>query len=1073
MLRRLAIIAATILFPVACDRDPGGPAAPSPPEPDPEPVTWNAHVRPVLAGKCFRCHGPGKETNPSELQLDTAAHAGAFIGESGSCAVVPGEPDASRLWQRVSTTDPEEAMPPPESGMVLSARERETIREWIRQGAEYEPHWSFLPLPSRVPLPAAPGGTWSGNSIDRFVLARLDEDKLIPSAPAAPKRWLRRAALDLTGIPPTEKQSLEFQDSFIRDPEGALLAETERLLSSPAFGERLGELWLETIGYADSADYGSGEENTRWLYRDWVVRAFNENLRFNRFLGQQVAGDLFDDPEQDEILATAFCRLDPLDETRNTDPDHWLIENSQSRLRRFGSSFLGLDLECARCHQHPYDPLSPRDYYGLLAFFNSIDESPPAANGPRTPRPSMFLPTTGQAARLHETRIAISELTDRLAALPGEHADTFQAWLDTGEVVPVIADTVGIFTFDERKPAVPNRALGANLTGAAAGLDFAEGVHGEALRLDGAEPLRFPEFPGFDRWTPWTFSFWILDPGTNEGAVTLLSRTEGAEPWHHGFDLVLARGALTARIFHHWPGNALAIRSSEAVIPPGTWTHLTWRYDGSGSGAGMGLFVDGRPVEAGIIADHIRRHAVGAASDSAELLVGTGFRDGLIDDFHIYSRALTDLEVLHLYNNTSLSVAAAEPDEHLETLRGYYFSGIDPAARKLREELTVTRRELVMVEDTVPEVSIMKERPEPRPAYVLPGGDPGAHHTGSDRVPRSTPSFLPPLHGPDNRGVGSAPPSRLDLALWLTSSEHPLTARVFVNRIWAHFFGRGLVATLNDFGNRGAAPTHPDLLDWLSRDFVKSGWDVKQLCRQIVHSNTYRQDSLVRSDLLEIDPGNLLLARGPARPLTQAELRDLALAASGILEEQAGGPPVAPALPHGSAARHPATRPNPALRTFDRSLLCRSLYSEWRVPSARPVRRATKVQTDRELCPVDHSPRSPARRSLLLLEEAQRLMASRALAQRILKADSKDDDARLTSAFLALTGQPPGSKELLLLNYRLVEQREHFDDAHPDSPRMVQSGNAEADPGIDPQELATWTIICQTILDLDAARWKR
>ena len=414
--------------------------------------------------------------------------------------------------------------------------------------------------------------------------------------------------------------------------------------------------------------------------------------------------------------------------------------------------------------------------------------------------------------------------------------------------------------------------------------------------------MEFAEFFAVDRWDPWTFAMWIRDEAVNPLPVILVSRTQGADTGFHGLDLLIEGGRLTARIFRDWPDNAIAVRTTGVAVPKDEWTHVTWTYDGSSTTEGLMLYANGQRLETEVLAETIWKHAVAESYEDGDLRIGwrfrdRGFRDGAIDDFHVYSRALTPLEVAHLHNGNSLGEAVADPESHEDALRDYYFSSLDPETRELQAELTKTRNHFVKTEDTIQEVSVMRELPEPRPTHILARGEYDAPRSEENRVTRLTPEFLPAYES-DAEVL-----DRRDLAQWLTTEDHPLTARVFVNRLWANFFGSGLVTTVDDFGLQGAVPSHPDLLDWLARDFVDSGWDVKRLCRTIVLTATYRQDSRQREDLAEVDPANALLARGPSHRLGAEQVRDLALAAADLLDTRVGGPPVSPYQPGGDLWR--------------------------------------------------------------------------------------------------------------------------------------------------------------------------
>ncbi|NNM30749.1 MAG: DUF1549 domain-containing protein, partial [Akkermansiaceae bacterium] len=839
MLIRFTSLFLVCLFFAGCGRKAGKDSSP--------PVSWSKDLRPLLAAKCAGCHGAGQAPSLPE---------GAFVvfDPGAGSALVPGAPDQSTLWTRIQAGHPDELRSDPDAAPTLAPGERAMIRDWIREGARHEAHWAFQPLPATVPVPDQPAAP-PAHDIDRFTSAGRDPQD---ASPADPLRWLRRVSFDLTGLPPTGAE----MDAFLlalRDPDGreeAHAAVVDRLLASPAYGERMAAAWLATIRYADTWNFAGRPRHTQWLYRDRVVRAFNENLPYHRFLTQQLAGDLLDTPAEDEILATAFLRNHPLPPDGKAGREILLADLAAERVHLAGSALLGLTLECARCHRHPADPFTPRTFHRLADLFAAAGESRRAGAPDVVPAPTLPLPTDEQDELLRAATERIAALENRLADLPAERTAAFDAWREQEGQLPVIADAAGIFAFEETGGTIRNHALRAAPAGTAEGIRLVEGVHGSAAQFTGDGVITFPGLLEINRWNAWTVAMWMLPPAS--GSATVVRRGDPAQ----AVDLGLDGGSILVRLFRDWPGNAIAVRTVPPVVRANEWIHLAWTYDGSGSAAGLRLYANGKPLETTIVADRLRKSAVPALPAPLRL-GGDGFAGGCIDDFQVYARALTPLEAAHLHDGRALLTAVRNADEDLEAIADYYFSSIDPEARRTRKELAAARHQFVELEHAVLEVAVMAE-----PSGLRPGDGPAS--PGDDPSP---PALLPPPAAAAGSGL-----SRLDLAVWLTSRDHPLTARVFVNRLWAIFFGEGIVATDGDIGLMSAAPSHPDLLDWLARDFIDSGWDVKRLCRQIALSATYRRES----------------AAHPPRPLSPLEMRDLALTASGLRDDTMGGPPVRP-----------------------------------------------------------------------------------------------------------------------------------------------------------------------------------
>jgi hypothetical protein len=1012
-------------------------------------VDYNFQVRPLLADRCFVCHGPDEKKRKAKLRLDDPAVAFARR------AFVPGKPDESAAIQRICSDDPDERMPPAKSNLTLSRVEIELLRRWVAEGAEYKPHWAFLPPPDRVPVPAVADPHWPAGPLDRFVLARLEREGLKPSPAAAREDWLRRVTFDLTGLPPTIAEA----DAFLADQSPAAFARVvDRLLASPRFGERLATDWLDAARYADSFGYQADGDTNLWPWRDWVIRAYNANLPYDQFLTWQLAGDLLPHATREQRLATAFCRLHRMTNEGGSIPEEWRNEYVSDRVHTVGTVFMGLTLECTRCHDHKYDPLTMRDYYSLGAFFNSIDEWGTYDSAAFRPTPTLALPTPEQERTIATAARDVETLAARLRAVELACECNFRDWLRRAHLRLALPGLVAYCPLDTIAPnnQLPNWADAKHPGSTSSANGLVPGRYDRALRFTGDDGANIPAPASLDRAQPLTVSFWLQTPQVMKEAM-VFHRQAGTDTGFHGPELRLEDGRLCYALVRFWPGNAAAIRTRES-LPARAWVHVAVSHDGTGRAAGMRIYLDGRPADVEVVRDCLTRdiQPPGGTLVFGERFRSPGLKDGLLDEVRIYDRALTDIEVAQLHDGRSLADALARKDA--DALRPYYLTAVDPEAAKARAELRQARQRLFAAETGVFDIMTMQEMPQPRTAYVLTRGN---YDAPKDRpVGRDTPMSLLPF-------PAAAPRDRLGLARWLTERRHPLTARVAVNRVWQLCFGRGIVATTENFGTQGALPTHPELLDWLARDFIASGWDVKALCRQIVLSSTYRQRSAATPALRERDPDNMLLARGPSRRLSAEELRDAALAAGGLLAQEIGGPPVKPYQPPGMWRGMNAFLPE-YVPDKGEKLHRRSLYTFWRRTSPPPNMLAFDAPS-REVCVVRRQTTSTPLQPLVLLNDPQFVEAARALGERMLREGGKTPQERLAYAFRQAATRQPTERELRLL-VELYEGQLRLFRADPvAAQQFLKTGDRPPAPGLEPAELAASAATTGAIMNLDAA----
>ena len=994
---------------------------------------------------------------------------GAFADRSGRYAIVPGKPQDCLVVKRITSKD--SPMPPRGSGKALTKPQIQLLTRWIAEGAHYAKLWSFEPLRTVVPVPAVKG-SWPKNDIDRFVLARLKREGLSPTKPADRARWLRRVTLDLTGLPPTPSEL----DRFIGDRStDAFEKVVDRLLASPSYGERLAVEWLDAARYSDSYGYQSDLLMPTWPYRDWVVKSFNLNLPYDQFLTAQVAGDLLPNPTSDQRLATAFNRLHRQSNEGGSIPLDFKTEYGVDRVSTFGTAFLGLTVGCARCHDHKFDPITQKDFYRLFAYFNSIDEYGLLLSSEIVPTPSLLLPTPAQAPKLKALRAAsdraIRDWRNERSALSGRYAE----WLRTkpkAEIPGVLAR----FSFDEDAAGKFTNKVDGRPSGERLGtVKLVPGRSGNAATFDGDDGIAIKGLPARERWEPFTWSFWVKDPRQKQ-PVVLLHRTGGTDVGFCGFDLTLEDGYLTARVMRHWPGNAVAKRTV-ARIPRGAWTHVAWSWNGFGNAKGLSLYVNGTPVQTSVLMDKLWKkiNAYGDLSASGgdwcfgQRFRDAGFRGGALDEVVFANRELSRIEVAQLGDGKSLDAAVSSPRIPSvrpggdNTLEEYFERAIDPRMAAATKAVLNAQMALANYEDGVNEISVMEESKRPVPTYLLERGRYDAPRTEANRVTRGVPASLPPLPS----GVRN---DRLALAKWATQPNHPLTARVAVNRLWQMVFGVGLVETSENFGAQGMQPSHPELLDYLARRFVDSGWNVKALLKDMVLSATYRQDSARTAKGQAVDPTNRLLARGPAGRLSAEMVRDTALAAAGLLNRKVGGPSVNAYQPAGIWQEFNTMSPG-FVQSTGTDLYRRSLYSTWKRTTPVPSMMLFDA-TSREACTMRRPSTNTPLQALVLLNDVQYVEAARVLAESVLTQPGSDED-RIRRAFVRLAGRAPDTREIAVLIQTLNEQRAEFAADLAGAGKLIHVGDSKPSPSLEPRELAAMTVTVQTILNSDAVIWKR
>jgi hypothetical protein len=1027
-------------------------------------VDFARDVQPILSDNCFHCHGPDAGKRKGGLRFDTKE--GAFREKAGRAVIVPGKPAESELVRRVSSTDPDEQMPPPDSNRKLTAKQIETLTRWVEQGAKWGQHWAFVPLPREVPVPVITNHRSPiANPIDAFVLARVEKEGLKPAPEATREAWLRRVTLDLTGLPPT----LAEIDAFLKDDSPTAYEKVvDRLLASPRYGERMAADWLDLARYADTHGYQMDRARPMWPYRDWVIRAFNRNQPFDSFLTDQLAGDLLPNATKEQRLATAFNRLHMQNEEGGVVEEEFRVAYVVDRVTTMGTAFLGMTFECSRCHDHKFDPFTQKDFYSLFAFFQNIDEAGQTTYFTSAmPVPTLLLSTDEQDKKLAELAKKIAAKEQALADRRAEARPAFEKWLaeKAGEPPTVLSGLVAYYPFDGwEKGDVPNASDPKHPGKPHEGPKPVSGRVGQGAELSGENGFEFPGIGHFTRSDPFALALWVNPADLAPRAVVVHHSKAPVDAGSRGYELLLEKGRVAFGLHHMWPGNSLKVATKQAM-PAGAWTHITVTYDGSSRASGVKVYLDGRPAELEAVRDKLRKDITYDGGEP-NLAIGYRFRDngfkgGTLDEFRVYDRALTPLEAAHLAGSDDLEAAWKAPADELtarqrEKLFEYFVAVAHEPTAKAAADLRDARREHSKFLNPIPEAMVMQELPTPKPAFVLKRG---AYDAPGERVTADTPKALPPF-------PAELPQNRFGLAKWLTQPDHPLTARVTVNRIWQQMFGRGLVETSDNFGRTGTPPTHPELLDWLARDFVTHGWDTRRLLKQVALSETYRRSSRATPETLQKDPYNHLLAHFPARRLTAEMLRDQALSVSGLLVEKQGGPSVYPYQPEG-LWNEAMGRPNYP-RSKGPDLYRRSLYTVWKRTAPHP-QLTTFDAADRSVCTARRQSTSTPLQALALLNDPQFVEAGRFLGQRMLKEGGDTTAERAAWAFRTGTGRPPTERETAALVKLFDEQQAEFAANPKDAEKLLAVGDSKADPKLGKAELAAAATLALAVLNHDAA----
>jgi hypothetical protein len=991
-------------------------------------VDFNRDIRPIFSDKCFTCHGPDAAKRKTKMRLDMESTAKIEL-RGGRRSIVPGDPEASEIFRRINSDDKATRMPPAYLGRdKLSAHEIELVKEWIAQGAEWQPFWSFIP-PKRPPIPVFRDESWVRNPIDAFILNRLNKEGLHPSPESDKRTLIRRVSLDITGLPPTLSEINAYLDD---QSPSAYEKVVDRLLASPRYAERMAFRWMEAARYGDTNGYQTDGPREMWRWRDWVLDAFNDNMPFDQFTVEQLAGDLLPHPTLPQRIATGFNRNHRTSGEGGIIPEEYRVEYVADRAQTTATVWMGLTMGCARCHDHKYDPILQKDFYRLFAYFNRIPNEKGFSYNYGNEEPYLKAPLPAQQARL-------AELDKHLV----EAAARYQAWQK-----PLLRQ-------EQRWERHIQREW--NDWKIDDGLQFRAKP---AVSLDGTRSVDTPgdkKVAYFNYLDPFTISAFI-NPRSLEGGV--VSRSEDyAEGTGQG--LYLVKGKLRVHIIHRWTDLGIRLETDQS-LKPNQWQHVAVTYDGKRKAAGIHVYFDGVEQKTNILFDQLNEPFHVPAETPIRIGAAGGKHFvGDIRDVRIYGRALNAEESAAISASDDLERIAAIPEAERSAAQrakmrlAFLADGASPQLKAARAQLLTAQLERQRFYDSIPTVMVMVDDPKARESFLL---ERGAYDKQGEKVVAGLPAVLP-------QPSSEWPNNRLGLAKWIAARTNPLTARVAVNRYWQSYFGFGIVKTVDDFGSQGEWPVNPELLDWLAVEFMDSGWNIKATQRLIVTSATYRQSSKITPLLLERDPDNRLLARGPRFRLGPEVIRDSALQAAGLLTDKLGGPSVKPYQPPGLWQE--LAGGDGYIQDTGPALYRRSLYTYWKRTVAPPFM-VNFDSPNREVCTVYENRTDTPLQALNLMNDVTFLEASRKLAERMLVEGGNSSQSRIDYGFTLLLARPASDAER-----KVVEETLHtFEAKYRTNKELAEQyltyGDAPRNRALDSSELAAYTTIANLLFNMDA-----
>lgn len=1015
---------------------------------------YNLHIRPILSDRCFLCHGTDVKSRKANLDLsDRKIAISPLPLNPGKRAIVPGKPGSSEMVARILSADDSWKMPPVESHRTLSNHEKAMLIKWIENGAEYKEHWAFMP-PIDHKLPKVNDITRINNDIDPFVLNKLDGLRWKPNNEADREILIRRLSMDITGLPPSLKEI----DDFVNDTSlNAYEHLVDRLFASLDYGENMAVFWMDLARFADTHGYTVDRYRPAWPWRDWVIKAFNENMPYDKFVTWQLAGDLIPNASKDQRLATAFNRIHAQNVEGGIVNEEFRVEYVMDRTNTFGTAFLGLTVECARCHDHKFDPFSQKDYYQLYSYFNNIEEAGQIPWDDATPVPTMLLSTSSQDSILAFIDKSIQLKNNEIENIKKLHEAKLNEWVKNesrNQRIDITDGLVSYYSFDQKDKTGFKNEKNKKEIAIYKDPELTTGIKGQAFKTNGDDVLSFGNTGLYDRTHPFSIAAWLRLPTALKQGVILYKGFGEMLYNYRGYFLNLRGNQLELTMNRTWPYNSI-IKVTEDSIPRDAWFHITITYDGQSKAAGFQLYINGEKAKMIVEKDNLWKGILlvnnGLPSKQPGLNFGADFRsagikDGAIDELRVYNHEIADPVIKSIYYHDQ-SIA---PDLTQADWKLYFIQKQIPEYSKLQDDLMALQIKKNSFIDTIPEIMVMDEMATLRPAFIL---NRGIYSEPKERVFPSVPSRI-------FTNKDTSRQNRLSLAKWLFDKKNPLTSRVIVNRIWQKYFGKGIVTTSENFGYQGALPSHPELLDHLALYFIKNNWDLKALQKYIVMSATYRQSSLATAESRSADPENTWLARGPARALSAERMRDHSLASSGLLHKKIGGASVKPYQPDGlwtlSGAQYQTDTGS--------SLYRKSLYTFWMRTNPPPSMSIFDAPS-RSYCVVRRQQTATPLQSLVLLNDPQLIESARSLAHHAIQ-QNKDKASIITYIYRSLTCIKPGDQELEVLN-KLFDEEYHSMKSNPAKSKGWLNTGAKRFPD-DPGLLAASTVIANTIMNSDA-----
>ena len=999
-------------------------------------IRFNRDIRPILSENCFACHGPDAPARKADLRLDTKE--GLFAKADDTKAFVPGDPAHSAVLARVTHADPDEVMPPPKTGKKLTARQVDLLKRWVEQGAKWEGHWAYT-APVRPAVPQVKRPEWVRNPIDNFILGRLEAEGLGPSPEADKPTLIRRLTLDLTGLPPTPAEV----DAFVADNSAdAYEKVAERLLASPKYGERMALDWLDAARYADTHGYHIDSGRDMWLWREWVINAFTDNVPFDRFTVEQLAGDMLPDATLQQKIASGFHRNHMINYEGGAIPEEYHTAYLVDRVNTTGAVWMGLTVQCSQCHDHKYDPLTQKEYFQLYAYFNNVPEN--GLDGKKgNAVPFLKVPTPEQRAQLDALAASIQSVEQKLSGPMPEFEAAQAEW----EKVAAGEQKAAWVALDPTEMVSAGKATLTkrdDLSVVASGTNPQSETYTIVARTDlkGVTAVRVEALPDE--------AMVARGPGRSDNGNAVLT------------DVRLGVSAAAA------PADRKPVKFKSASADFSQQNFPAASAIDDQPQSGWAIFPEvGKPHAAVFeLAEPVN------IDGGAVLTVALDFRS--IYDRHQFGRfrvSVTTSQQPHIAGKLPEAIAkllAMPADQRTDMqkaeLRTYYRSTVSPEGKALGSELAKLIKSRAELESKVPTTMVMQEMEKPRDTFLLLRGQ---YDAKGEKVVPAIPAFLP-------APAKDAPANRLGLAKWLVDPANPLTGRVAVNRFWQGFFGTGIVKTVDDFGSQGEMPSHADLLDWLAVEYREKGWDTRAFVRMLVTSAAYRQSSAVSRELLARDPENRLLARGPRYRLTAEFVRDQALAVAGLLDGRMGGVSVFPYQPAGlweelmSRSDGDQFTAQKYTQSHGADLYRRSMYTFWKRTSPPPSLAAFDAP-DRETCTVRRGRTNTPLQALVLMNDPTYVEASRKLAERMLKEPvaSASPEERIAFAFRLATARRPSAEESAVMRKIYDQQLAHYRSNAEAATKLLSVGESPRDDKLDPIDLAAWTTVASTILNLD------